>query len=154
MVFRSCAAADKISTDLRARAVSLRQLSYLFIHPLTTGDLSDCEPDINSVTSTRGVCMYIDVSHIMRQLNGDNFLSIFCRLSNCRSAAAVTRFENAILTDVAGYFYHLYDCIVFCFFTTPAEHVRTRIVGQCPTSWLPCRIQVAPSVQRRSLAVQ
>jgi len=25
----SCAAADKISTDLRARAVSLRQLSYL-----------------------------------------------------------------------------------------------------------------------------
>jgi len=26
----SCAAADKISTDLRARAVSLRQLSYLF----------------------------------------------------------------------------------------------------------------------------
>jgi len=27
----SCAAADKISTDLRARAVSLRQLSYLFI---------------------------------------------------------------------------------------------------------------------------
>jgi len=28
----SCAAADKISTDLRARAVSLRQLSYLFLH--------------------------------------------------------------------------------------------------------------------------
>jgi len=27
----SCAAADKISTDLRARAVSLRQLSYLLI---------------------------------------------------------------------------------------------------------------------------
>ena len=26
----SCAAADKISTDLRARAVSLRQLSYLY----------------------------------------------------------------------------------------------------------------------------
>jgi len=26
----SCAAADKISTDIRARAVSLRQLSYLF----------------------------------------------------------------------------------------------------------------------------
>ena len=26
----SCAAADKMSTDLRARAVSLRQLSYLF----------------------------------------------------------------------------------------------------------------------------
>jgi len=26
----SCAAADKISTDLRARAVCLRQLSYLF----------------------------------------------------------------------------------------------------------------------------
>jgi len=25
----SCAAADKMSTDLRARAVSLRQLSYL-----------------------------------------------------------------------------------------------------------------------------
>jgi len=27
----SCAAADKISTDLRARAVSLRQLSYLSV---------------------------------------------------------------------------------------------------------------------------
>jgi len=27
----SCAAADKISTDLRARAVSLRQLSYLLL---------------------------------------------------------------------------------------------------------------------------
>ena len=27
----SCAAADKISTDLRARAVSRRQLSYLFM---------------------------------------------------------------------------------------------------------------------------
>jgi len=27
----SCAAVDKISTDLRARAVSLRQLSYLFV---------------------------------------------------------------------------------------------------------------------------
>jgi len=26
----SCAAADKISTDLSARAVSLRQLSYLY----------------------------------------------------------------------------------------------------------------------------
>jgi len=30
----SCAAADKISTDLRARAVSLRQLSYLLIIPV------------------------------------------------------------------------------------------------------------------------
>jgi len=27
----SCAAGDKISTDLRARAVSLRQLSYLLV---------------------------------------------------------------------------------------------------------------------------
>jgi len=27
----SCAAADKMSTDLRARAVSLRQLSYLLV---------------------------------------------------------------------------------------------------------------------------
>ena len=32
----SCAAADKISTDLRARAVSLRQLSYLFLLLLLT----------------------------------------------------------------------------------------------------------------------
>ena len=31
---------------------------------------------------------------------------------------------------------------------------QTRNVGQCPTWWPPCRIQVAPSVQRRSLAVQ
>ena len=28
----------------------------------------------------------------------------------------------------------------------------TRNVGECPTWWPPCRIQVAPSVQRRSLA--
>jgi len=26
----------------------------------------------------------------------------------------------------------------------------TRNVGQCPTWWPPCRIQVAPSVQRRN----
>jgi len=32
----SCAAADKISTDLRARAVSLRQLSYLYVFKQTT----------------------------------------------------------------------------------------------------------------------
>ena len=29
--------------------------------------------------------------------------------------------------------------------------VRTRNVGQCPTWWPPCRIQVAPSVQRRKV---
>jgi len=33
----SCAAADKISTDLSARAVSLRQLSYLLTYPPLVG---------------------------------------------------------------------------------------------------------------------
>jgi len=33
----SCAAADKILTDLRARAVSVRQLSYLLLSPICFG---------------------------------------------------------------------------------------------------------------------
>ena len=36
----SCAAADKISTDFKARAVSLRQLSYLFFIGLLFCDYS------------------------------------------------------------------------------------------------------------------
>jgi len=32
--------------------------------------------------------------------------------------------------------------------------MQTRNVGQCPTWWPPCLLQVAPSVQRHSLAVQ
>jgi len=28
---------------------------------------------------------------------------------------------------------------------------RTRNVGQCPTWWSPCRISVAPCVQRRNV---
>ena len=32
------------------------------------------------------------------------------------------------------------------------ERQDTRNVGQCPTWWSPCLLQVVPSVQRRSLA--
>jgi len=39
-----------------------------------------------------------------------------------------------------------------CIRTLKCERNLTRNVGQCPTWWPPCLLQVAPSVQRRSLA--
>ena len=49
--------------------------------------------------------------------------------------------------DYVAFFWVLYNASLQ---TKKLE--RTRNVGQCPTWWPPCRISVAPSVQRRSLA--
>jgi len=35
----------------------------------------------------------------------------------------------------------------------PGRISVTRNVGQCPTWWPPCRIYVAPSVQRRKVSL-
>jgi len=47
-----------------------------------------------------------------------------------------------------------WGCRLGCTRYNNNNELITRNVGQCPTWWPPCRIQVAPSVQRRSLAVQ
>ena len=51
----SCAAANKISTDLRARAVSLRQLSYLFLHSLTKAPDNSTQA-LKITSSSRRLC--------------------------------------------------------------------------------------------------
>jgi len=125
--------------------------SSLRVAEISTTYMTDCECEKSISLMLMMMMMYS--THIPSILLNSTLLTatlkFFLSVTWCLFGATVLFKTSRGVWQLLKLHHYYVLCLLF-----NSGRIQTRNVGRCPTWWPPCRIQVAPSDQCRSLAVQ